>query len=233
MLSKMNDLINDHDISFANLEKLMSLLIRKDILNFNSYEYNRPLIKSYLSNKEFIYIEHETTFFQILKEKYDYLSVFKKNWINIDFIKYIFNKNAESDQSLNNTFRLIHRAIKITNNSSLPYLEKKNMIGIIRSLIPDYLLRYIFYNCTYTKRGSGLAMQLVGTSFFGTKSDFEDNNNFSQHFRSSTLIFKELDSAIMQNIFDDIKIKPGNFSVTDFDLKIIEITNILDKKGLI
>lgn len=125
VLDKMNSFIDTIDISVGNLEQLMSLLIRKEVLTFKSHKYKRKLIKSYLSNKEFQFIQQETTFFQIIKENYDYLIVFKDDWLNLDFIRYIFNITTENDQSFNNIFRLIHRTIKITNSSSLRYLEKK------------------------------------------------------------------------------------------------------------
>lgn len=217
-LEKKLNTILKKELNYRKLEEIMSLLIKHNILNFQT-SYNEELVKPYLTPKEFKYLNSKSNFFEILKSEYDYLSVFRNNWMNVEQIEYICNKVSDPDLSLNSLYRLIHRAIKITNNSTLSYEEKINMIGIIRAIIPDYILIGIFYNCTFTKRGNGLALQLVGTCFFGTKDDFE-NTSFSQHFNSSDLNFLSTDILIMQNLYADTTINPGKISKEDFHITL-------------
>jgi len=109
-------------------------------------------------------------------------------------------------------FRLFHRAIKMINDSNIK--DKDKYYGILRAMLPDYLVIYIYYNCVYTSRGLGLGVQLIGTSFFGDENDFTfhdkgDLPKFTQHIPIKYLVFKRQDPKVMIKLFSQKRRENG------------------------
>ena len=121
----------------------------------------------------------------------------------------MFAKNMDNNGDF---FRLFHRAIKLINDSNIK--DKDKYYGILRAMLPDYLVIYIYYNCVFTSRGLGLGVQLIGTSFFGDENDFTFNEKgdlpkFTQHIPIKYLVFKRQDPKIMIELFSQKKRDDG------------------------
>lgn len=93
--------------------------------------------------------------------------------------------NRLSDDSLSNICRYVHKIVKIINHMPITVDEKYSLYGLIRSALDSKILLAIFLNATFSFKGAGLARQLIGTSFFGDKSDIIQS--YSQHINLNHL----------------------------------------------
>ncbi|EGO5243408.1 hypothetical protein HP934_002641, partial [Enterococcus faecalis] len=120
-----------------------------------------------------------------------------------EIIDEIYDKNFEI---LGNFFRSTHRIIKKINESFRDDIgAKKNYLGLLRAQLPESAIASIYYNATYTRKGLGLARQLIYIDFFGDEFDFMsvDNSHFndSQHVSSDKIIFYDTDYKLMHNLY--------------------------------
>lgn len=120
-----------------------------------------------------------------------------------EIIDEIYDKNFEI---LGNFFRSTHRIIKKINESFRDDIgAKKNYLGLLRAQLPESAIASIYYNATYTRKGLGLARQLIYIDFFGDGFDFMsvDNSHFndSQHVSSDKIIFYDTDYKLMHNLY--------------------------------
>ncbi|MDT2880329.1 putative phage abortive infection protein [Lactococcus lactis] len=148
------------------------------------------------------------------ESSYSYLYFFKgkhdiQNWITKSItedirnkdkdyrVDYIINEQFDSVYyEVSSYFKVLHRIIKNLNKK----FEEKiideelylNYIGILRAQIDSEELVMILVNSLYTYRGLGLAIELVGTDFFGDKRDFE----LEQHFKFPAPQIKSEDVGI-------------------------------------
>lgn len=147
-----------------------------------------------------------------IRENPDYTSINKKDKENI--ISEIFSRPLYF-QELANYLRLFHRMVKFIMTSELEISEKKQYLGILRSLLsPDELL-VIFYNTFYSNRGVNLKAQLKPkneyTEFFASSEDIDIfNKNVPDtedkidlpFFSYDKLIFKDDDLLLIKSLID-------------------------------
>ena len=94
-------------------------------------------------------------------------------------------------------YRIFHRIIKYLNENVADEEIKKNYIGFLRANMNENQMAMIFYNITFTDRGSGALGELKGTGFFGEKNELDDIE--SAHFFSpETLVWGNYDLKKMQ-----------------------------------
>ncbi|EGP5483126.1 putative phage abortive infection protein [Enterococcus faecium] len=94
-------------------------------------------------------------------------------------------------------YRIFHRIIKYLNENVADEEIKKNYIGFLRANMNENQMAMIFYNITFTDRGSGAIGELKGTGFFGEKNELDDIE--SAHFFSpETLVWGNYDLKKMQ-----------------------------------
>ncbi|NTS12977.1 hypothetical protein HQ951_12490, partial [Enterococcus faecium] len=92
---------------------------------------------------------------------------------------------------------IFHRIIKYLNENVADEEIKKNYIGFLRANMNENQMAMIFYNITFTDRGSGAIGELKGTGFFGEKNELDDIE--SAHFFSpETLVWGNYDLKKMQ-----------------------------------
>lgn len=145
----------------------------------------------------------------ILKPVYEnvYQDGFYTRPVSYDEAYLICNEVYEKKfEILGNFFRSTHRIIKKINESFNDDMEsKKNYLGLLRAQLPESAIALIFYNATYTKKGLGLARQLLYTDFFGDISDFMTTDMLhiddSQHISPDKIIFYNTDYKIMSNLY--------------------------------
>lgn len=126
-------------------------------------------------------------------------------------------------------FRNVHRIVKLINeyHQNDP-INKKNMLGILRSQFSEDILLILYYNCTYTQKGLGLARQLIDSDFFGDAFDIEEKNT---HFREDRLLYKSKDISIISEFFIKNSSKDTIIYKTDKELKL-EINKVFEKHSL-
>jgi len=228
-----------YKVSNSNNKKVFwRILLHKKIkpsLNLN-LSITRPTKNSVGVSNEItddeINILIESKVFQLLESKCRVDNIMNKP---ITYIHAFTSVDQKVERNLSNNgdfFRLIHRAIKTVNDSNVR--DKDKYYGILRAMLPDYLIVYIFYNCVYTNRGLGLGLQLIGTSFFGDEDDlsFLENKSIlktAQHFPKNYLIFREQDPRIMLELFSNLS-KSSNLSIEEYQKKINYIFTDTDAK---
>lgn len=94
-------------------------------------------------------------------------------------------------------YRIFHRIIKYLNENVDDEEIKKNYIGFLRANMNENQMAMIFYNITFTDRGSGAIEELKGTGFFGEKSELNDMES-AHFFSSETLVWGKYDLKKMQ-----------------------------------
>lgn len=94
-------------------------------------------------------------------------------------------------------FRIFHRIIKYLNENVDDKEIKKNYIGFLRANMNENQMAMIFYNSNFTERGSGAMEELIGTGFFGEKSELSDMKT-AHFFSPETLVWDNYDLKKMQ-----------------------------------
>ncbi|WP_259712128.1 hypothetical protein [Weissella cibaria] len=123
----------------------------------------------------------------------------KQRWIRYKVQKRIVDEYFMTNVELGDLFRLVHRVVKLVNYMNVPVYEQKEYYAQLRAIMPDELLLVLYYNATYTERGQGLSLQLVGTRFFGDEEDLTTGRG--QHIQLSDLLFGKMDISIMNNLY--------------------------------
>lgn len=198
--AKMDNLISSDN--FETMFKFMNSPNFKTIVGVETSEKR----KKFFLQEEMEILE-EIGVLSIICENYSN-ELIHKSPITYKHAYNVINRTFDSNRN-GDFFRVLHRAIKIIKYSEIE--NKSKFYGIIRAVLPDYLLVYIYYNSVFTEKGLGLGFQLNGTSFFGEKDDFffkddrkEDGIlNFTQHIPKDYLIFKRQDPQIMIKIFSE------------------------------
>lgn len=159
-------------------------------------------IQSYLCDiiKENNILDSE--FLEYLSKTFRILDRYTRDEPNID-LEITKKKNVvESAQDpyrkqVGSYFRIFHRIIKYLNENVDDEQIKKNYIGFLRANMNENQMAMIFYNISYTERGSGAIEELKGTGFFGEKCELNDIE--SAHFFSpETLVWGNYDLKKMQ-----------------------------------
>lgn len=105
-------------------------------------------------------------------------------------------------------FKAFHRIVKILNVSldtkKINEDEYHSYIGILRANLSSNEMEIILMNSLFVKRGIGLALELIGTDFFGNEDDYE----VEQHFIN---IWKNSKKELMSKFIDDKKGKNREF----------------------
>jgi len=196
---KMDTLINSDN--FETMFKLMNSPNFKSIVDVETSEKRR----TYFFSNEEMQTLNSIGVLSIISDNYSN-ELIQKSPITYKHAYNIINRSFDNNKN-GDFFRVLHRAIKIIKSSEIE--NKSKFYGIIRAVLPDYLLIYIYYNSVFTEKGLGLGLQLSGTSFFGEKDDFffkDDSKkdgilDFTQHIPKNYLIFKRQDPQIMIKIF--------------------------------
>lgn len=141
--------------------------------------------------------KHNTNFKEdIIKSEY-HLDEIKKS------ISSIYNKYYPQ---LGHFFRHTHRIIKLINKYYPDNKTKRNeFLGILRAYYSEDLLLVLYYNSTFTYKGSGLGVQLMYSDFFGNVSDFEKDD--LMHFRKDLLIFEDIDIQILKEVYSSFEVE--------------------------
>ncbi|MGP9043898.1 putative phage abortive infection protein [Cytobacillus kochii] len=104
-------------------------------------------------------------------------------------------------------FRCFHRVIKIINEAyeegMINHKEYKGFIGILRTQFNSSELEFILYNSVLLHRGLGLGIELIGTNFFGNKSDILIN----QHLEYQKYFEQELLQMFIDDDSDNLPVK--------------------------
>lgn len=125
-------------------------------------------------------------------------SLTPKQWmalaVNIKFEQHYENSSQY--------FKAFHRIVKILNVSldtkKINEDEYHSYIGILRANLSSNEMEIILMNSLFVKRGIGLALELIGTDFFGNEDDYE----VEQHFIN---IWKDSKKDLMSKFIDDKK----------------------------
>lgn len=119
--------------------------------------------------------------------------------------------NIKFEQHYENSsqyFKAFHRIVKILNVSldtkKINEDEYHSYIGILRANLSSNEMEIILMNSLFVKRGIGLALELIGTDFFGNEDDYE----VEQHFIN---IWKNSKKELMSKFIDDKKGKNREF----------------------
>lgn len=217
-------------IPTRNQEQYARILITHIVRNNDKYSY----LKEEISKKRFII---DKSIYNILDEigYTKYFSKFlpkraEKNKIWKYDVKYQYIEsfnvintftNRLSDDSLSNVCRYVHKIIKTINHMPITVDEKYSLYGLIRSALDSKTLLAIFLNATFSFKGAGLARQLIGTSFFGDKSDIIQS--YSQHINLNYLnstSTKGLSKRILSQYYANYTY-PGNVKIRLVFLKIM------------
>lgn len=137
-------------------------------------------------------------------EENEILSLPLEQWmelaVNIKFEQH-YDKSSQY-------FKAFHRIVKILNVSlntqKISKDEYHSYIGILRANLSSNEMEIILMNSLFVKRGIGLALELIGTDFFGNEDDYEVN----QHFIN---IWKESKKDLMSKFIDDTEGKNIDF----------------------
>lgn len=195
---KLNELIESD-----NFETMFKLINSPNFKNFVGVETTERR-KGFFSFKEMSILE-SIGILSVISEEYSD-ELIQKSPITYRHAYNIINRTFDSNKN-GDFFRVLHRAVKIIKTSEIE--NKSKFYGIIRAVLPDYLLVYVYYNSVFTEKGLGLGLQLNETSFFGEADDFffkdnrKDNGilDFTQHIPKNYLIFKRQDPQLMIRIF--------------------------------
>ncbi|MBO1123633.1 hypothetical protein FQS88_17440 [Enterococcus casseliflavus] len=174
---KEKSLYDEFDYRIEGIIKhLEKVLYYNSLLDEYSKEYITNLIKK-LGN----YIMH--------KPDID-LEMARKKQI-VEYSQKYYHKHVGS------YYRIFHRIIRYLNENVDDEAIKKNYIGFLRANMNENQMAMIFYNVTFTDRGSGAIGELKGTGFFGEKNELDDIE--SAHFFSpETLVWGNYDLKKMQ-----------------------------------
>lgn len=101
-------------------------------------------------------------------------------------------------------FRNTHRTLKLINGLE-NIDEQREFIGLLRAQIPDSVMLILVYNSLYTKRGLGMARELIASDFFGDISDFTFDDQVkiknTQHLNVKNMILPDKDCLLIFNLF--------------------------------
>ncbi|WP_259753659.1 putative phage abortive infection protein [Lactococcus lactis] len=117
---------------------------------------------------------------------------------------------------MNYFFRHTHRILKLLNEVD-DIRVKKNFMGILRAQYSEQVILSIYLNAVYTKKGIGLAKQLLNSDFFASNDDFKNGNQMI-HGAFETTFQKGKQYRIIKDLFvfsheerNDIKELPDAF----------------------
>lgn len=81
---------------------------------------------------------------------------------------------------LGNYFRMFYRTLKYINDNFEGEYRKEHL-GTLRAVLPEFELLLIFNNAFYTHRGKNMKEQFTSTNFFGDAADFINVDNEKDH----------------------------------------------------
>ncbi|MFK4886625.1 putative phage abortive infection protein [Lactococcus petauri] len=81
---------------------------------------------------------------------------------------------------LGNYFRMFYRTLKYINDNFEEEFRKEHL-GTLRAVLPEFELLLIFNNAFYTHRGKNMKEQFTSTNFFGDATDFINVDNGKDH----------------------------------------------------
>lgn len=81
---------------------------------------------------------------------------------------------------LGNYFRMFYRTLKYINDNFDGEFRKEHL-GTLRAVLPEFELLLIFNNAFYTHRGKNMKEQFISTNFFGDAADFINVDNGKDH----------------------------------------------------
>ncbi|WP_350356809.1 putative phage abortive infection protein (plasmid) [Lactococcus lactis] len=155
--------------------------------------------------------------------------------------------NIKFEQHYENSsqyFKAFHRIVKILNVSlntkKINEDEYHSYIGILRANLSSNEMEIILMNSLFVKRGIGLALELIGTDFFGNEDDYEVEQHFINIWKNSKkeLMSKFIDDKKGENReFRNILVayfrKPENKAIDNFNELYYQHQNCTQKKLVI
>lgn len=109
---------------------------------------------------------------------------------------------AKEHSKLGNYFRLFHRVLKYINDNFEKDIKREHL-GTLRAVLPEFELLSIFYNAFFTHRGKSMKKQFESTNFFGDAMDFINVDKENDHifFQTQYLSKPELIMEKMKECF--------------------------------
>lgn len=114
----------------------------------------------------------------------------------VEEINKLFSKRGTYG-TLGSYFKIFHRMIKLINqrfeHGVISYEEYSMYRGILRSNLSSNEFYVLLSNAIFSSRGTGMGIELVGSSFFGEKADIEVQQHFEggNYYFSSDIAKKE------------------------------------------
>lgn len=116
------------------------------------------------------------------KIPYEQFSLLKEQQFFFDEVQMsIVEKVLDRKYSiLGNYFRMFYRTLKYINDNFEGEFRKEHL-GTLRAVLPEFELLLIFNNAFYTHRGKNMKEQFTSTNFFGDAADFINVDNGKDH----------------------------------------------------
>lgn len=206
-------ILNGKRTQIKNIARLYLKFYRKDIYQVIKDDY----LDKQLSNQD------EKSYVNLMRiEFFKKIDALYNNFFQEDNHKYkdyrdnISENIIESFSDINYFFRHTHRILKLLNEVD-DIRVKKNFMGILRAQYSEQVILSIYLNAVYTKKGIGLAKQLLNSDFFASNDDFKNGNQMI-HGAFETTFQKGKQYRIIKDLFvfshedrNDIKELPDAF----------------------
>lgn len=206
-------ILNGKRTQIKNIARLYLKFYRKDIYQVIKDDY----LDKQLSNQD------EKSYVNLMRiEFFKKIDALYNNFFQEDNHKYkdyrdnISENIIESFSDINYFFRHTHRILKLLNEVDDTRV-KKNFMGILRAQYSEQVILSIYLNAVYTKKGIGLAKQLLNSDFFASNDDFKNGNQMI-HGAFETTFQKGKQYRIIKDLFvfshedrNDIKVLPDAF----------------------
>ncbi|MBD1223283.1 putative phage abortive infection protein [Virgibacillus halodenitrificans] len=185
-------------IAFIRTLQVQILLNKKDDKNAIRADFFE-LLKLMNDYKKSIEVVAENIY-DIVKDRYNTLNEFPYETV---YLKY-----SSQFKEISPFFRCFHRILKNLNEAyesgTISHKEYKGYISILRTQFKPSELEFILYNSVIMHRGTGLGIELIGTSFFGDKSDVLINQHldYQKYFKNELLdkfVDKDSDNLLVKN----------------------------------
>lgn len=206
-------ILNGKRTQIKNIARLYLKFYRKDIYQVIKDDY---LDKQLSNQDEKSYVNlMRIEFFKKIDALYNYFFQ-EDNHKYKDYRDNISENIIESFSDINYFFRHTHRILKLLNEVD-DIRVKKNFMGILRAQYSEQVILSIYLNAVYTKKGIGLAKQLLNSDFFASNDDFKNGNQMI-HGAFETTFQKGKQYRIIKDLFvfshedrNDIKELPDAF----------------------
>ena len=208
--------------------KLDTVVYQLQVIDINkSYPDERLLENEYYSKQcpNYLRITNETDIKQCEKNIKKYKIAIGHTFDDIR------DEYKNSYSEVGTYFRILHRLIKVINdrfeNGIINEDERMLYIGIIRAQLSLDELLVVLVNSLEIKKGIGLGVELMGSSFFGDSVDIDDG----QHFDCPDIYRDNLKKYFVRSIDSEKKRKifRENFIVYRGNEEINNFQSLLDK----